>query len=199
MSFLPVLTVFVSLVSIVLTQHYLYGQPSPYYQNNRQFFSDQIIARPLRAVVVLNGKSVNGVINFEQHNGNVRVYGKINGLTPGEHGFHVHQFGDLTNGCTSAGGHFNPFNREHGSPEDFIRHVGDLGNIRANDKGEAEVDINDYFITLSGSSSSIIGRAAVVHENVDDLGRGGHETSRTTGNAGGRVACGIIGWADNKD
>jgi len=195
MSFLSVITVLSSLVSIGLSQRFLYGQQSPYF--GTQAFN-RLQYSPSRAVVVLNGKSVNGVITFEQSSGSgVRIFGTISGLTPGYHGFHVHQYGDLTNGCTSAGGHFNPHNREHGSPEDFNRHVGDLGNIIANDKGEAEINIDDYYLTLRGSNS-IIGRALVVHENVDDLGRGGHETSRTTGNAGGRLACGVIGWAMNQ-
>ncbi len=83
-------------------------------------------------------------------------------MTPGYHGFHVHQFGDLTQSCKSAGGHFNPHNKEHGSPEDFNRHVGDLGNIIADENGEAVVDIQDYFLTMNGGPNSIIGRAVVV-------------------------------------
>ena len=118
--------------------------------------------------------------------------GQITGLKEGLHGFHIHEFGDNTNGCTSAGAHYNPLGKEHGAPEDQNRHVGDLGNVSAGSNGVANVDISDRAISLHGAHS-IIGRSLVVHENPDDLGRGGHETSKTTGNAGGRLACGVIG------
>ncbi|KAJ8975456.1 hypothetical protein NQ317_000705 [Molorchus minor] len=91
-----------------------------------------------------------------------------------------------------AGGHFNPHNLTHGAPEDETRHVGDLGNIVADSRGEAHVDITDSFIDLEGEHS-IIGRAVVVHAGEDDLGKGGNAESLKTGNAGGRVACGVIG------
>lgn len=122
----------------------------------------------------------------------MKVSGQITGLKEGLHGFHIHEFGDNTNGCTSAGAHYNPLGKEHGAPEDQNRHVGDLGNVSAGSSGVANVDISDKAISLHGNHS-IIGRSLVVHENPDDLGRGGHETSKTTGNAGGRLACGVIG------
>ncbi|KAK1283929.1 hypothetical protein QJS10_CPB21g00240 [Acorus calamus] len=116
----------------------------------------------------------------------------ITGLTPGPHGFHLHEYGDTTNGCISTGAHFNPKNLTHGAPEDEIRHAGDLGNIIANDDGIAEATIVDSQIHLGGPNA-VIGRAFVVHELEDDLGKGGHELSLTTGNAGGRLACGVVG------
>ena len=105
------------------------------------------------------------------------------------------QFGDNTNGCTSAGPHFNPDGCSHGAPENEkgARHVGDLGNVTAAD-GTAKVDITDGMISLVGEHS-IIGRTVVVHADQDDLGQGGHELSKTTGNAGARSACGVIGIA----
>ena len=120
--------------------------------------------------------------------------GEISGLAAGQHGFHVHQFGDNTDGCTSAGPHYNPDKAEHGAPTDNKgeRHAGDLGNVVAGEDGVAKIDIKDGFISLSGERS-VIGRTVVVHADVDDLGRGGHELSKTTGNAGGRLACGVIG------
>jgi Cu-Zn family superoxide dismutase len=116
----------------------------------------------------------------------------ISGLKPGKHGFHVHAFGDLTDGCTSAGPHFNPFGKTHGAPSDDTRHVGDLGNVEAGADGKVETTITDHLVSLIGQHS-VIGRSIVVHELVDDLGKGGHELSLTTGNAGGRLACGVIG------
>ncbi|KAG0453801.1 hypothetical protein HPP92_025105 [Vanilla planifolia] len=88
--------------------------------------------------------------------------------------------------------HFNPNNLTHGGPEDSIRHAGDLGNIFANSDGVAEATIVDTQIPLSGPTA-IIGRSFVVHELEDDLGKGGKELSLSTGNAGGRLACGVVG------
>ena len=150
----------------------------------------------MKAVCVLKGEKVNGTVFFNQESegGAVTVTGEINSLSKGLHGFHVHEFGDNTNGCISAGAHFNPHGKEHGAPEDENRHVGDLGNVEAGDDGIAKVNITDKLISLTGPLT-IIGRSVVVHADPDDLGKGGHELSKTTGNAGGRLACGVIGVA----
>jgi len=92
-------------------------------------------------------------------------------LSPGLHGFHIHAFGDTTNGCTSTGPHFNPANKAHGAPEDEDRHVGDLGNITVGDDGVGRLDITDRQLSLFGAHS-IVGRAVVVHADPDDLGKG---------------------------
>ncbi|CAL1285706.1 unnamed protein product [Larinioides sclopetarius] len=148
----------------------------------------------MKAVCVLVGEKVKGTVHFTQETPEspVVVTGEISPLSKGLHGFHIHEFGDNTNGCISAGAHFNPHNKEHGAPEDENRHVGDLGNVEVGDDGVAKVNITDKLITLSGPLS-IIGRSAVIHADPDDLGKGGHELSKTTGNAGGRLACGVIG------
>lgn len=141
-----------------------------------------------------SSRNVTGILKIVQTppDGPVTITGTIYGLTEGLHGFHVHEKGDLSMGCTSAGGHFNPENVTHGAPEDTVRHVGDLGNIQANSAGEAVINITDNIISLRGSNS-ILGRAIVVHSGEDDLGKGNNSLSLTTGNAGDRWACGVVG------
>ncbi|XP_028756902.1 superoxide dismutase [Cu-Zn], chloroplastic [Neltuma alba] len=153
-----------------------------------------VAAASKKAVAVLKGNSaVEGVVTLTQEDdGPTTVNVRVTGLTPGPHGFHLHEYGDTTNGCMSTGAHFNPNNKTHGAPEDEVRHAGDLGNIVANADGIAEATITDNQIPLIGPNS-VVGRALVVHELEDDLGKGGHELSLTTGNAGGRLACGVVG------
>ncbi|XP_063845849.1 superoxide dismutase [Cu-Zn]-like isoform X1 [Scylla paramamosain] len=126
----------------------------------------------------------------------VLIQGRVSGLTPGHHGFHVHAEGDLSGKCTAAGGHFNPFQTNHGSPYDNPirdRHVGDLGNIQADRYGNADIYIHDTVISLDPASHAYIGnKAIVIHQGRDDLGRGGNPDSLKTGNAGGRAGCGLI-------
>ncbi|KZT56337.1 copper zinc superoxide dismutase [Calocera cornea HHB12733] len=152
----------------------------------------------VKAVAVLRGDSpVKGVITFEQESESapVKISGELFNLDPNaERGFHIHELGDNTNGCVSAGPHFNPFKKSHGGPTDAERHVGDLGNIAVDATGKATVSITDSHLSLTGPLS-IVGRTVVVHAGTDDLGKGGHEESLKTGNAGGRSACGVIGIA----
>ncbi|OWM73743.1 hypothetical protein CDL15_Pgr026847 [Punica granatum] len=131
------------------------------------------IAVTKKAVAVLKGNSsVQGTITLTQKdNGPTTVNVRVTGLAPGPHGFHLHEYGDTTNGCISTGAHFNPNNMKHGAPEDRVRHAGDLGNIVANADGVAEATIVDNQIPLSGPNA-VIGRALVVHELEDDLGKG---------------------------
>merc|ERR1719183_1006805 len=138
-------------------------------------------------------------VHASNADGSTSVKGAFTGLEAGLHGLHVHEFGDTTNGCMSTGPHFNPFGKDHGAPTDENRHAGDLGNITVNDDGSCEVDITDKQIPLEGANN-IIGRAFVIHELEDDLGKGDHsepgtqgKTSLTTGNAGARLACGVVG------
>ena len=146
-----------------------------------------------KAIAVLHGTKtggdVSGEVTFTKVEGGVRVVAEIKGLKPGEHGFHIHEFGDVSSpDAMSAGGHFNPDNAEHAGPHSDKRHVGDLGNIKANDKGVAKLDMVDKQLSFSGPHS-IIGRGLIVHENADDM------KTPKTGNAGPRAAAGVIGVA----
>ena len=136
-----------------------------------------------------SGSAVKGTVTFTKVEGGVKVVADLEGLTPGDHGFHIHQFGDCSApDATSAGGHFNPHGAPHAGPTAEIRHAGDLGNITAEASGKAHYERLDPSLKLDGAES-IIGRGVIVHANADDL------KTQPTGNAGGRVACGVIGVA----
>ncbi|CAM9313121.1 unnamed protein product [Choristocarpus tenellus] len=123
--------------------------------------------------------------------------GEITGLRPGRHGIHIHVFGDFSEGLVSAGGIFNPFSKNHGAPDDEDRMVGDLGNVDVDEAGNCKIHIEDRMVRLIGPHS-IIGRSIIIKAGEDDLGRGGHELSLTTGNAGARMAGGVVGIAASK-
>ena len=153
----------------------------------------------LKGIAVFQNK-LSGYVSFIQVNDNnnndveVRVNGIIKGLKKGKHGIHIHRYGNLLSvNCKGCGGHFNPHNKDHGGRNDKNSHAGDLGNITANEKGIAKFRfvLKDK-ITMKGKHS-IFGRSIVIHEGVDDLGKGGHADSLTTGHAGGRIDCAVIG------
>ena len=139
---------------------------------------------------------VSGVVNFIQEGKNLHIDYEILGLTDGEHGFHIHEYGDLTDGCESACSHFNPYGHEHGGLDSEVRHLGDLGNVTSKD-GKAKGRISTDTISLEmGKINCIVGRMIIVHADRDDLGLGGDAESLKTGNAGKRVGCGVIGLAE---
>ncbi|KAK4181233.1 superoxide dismutase [Triangularia setosa] len=150
----------------------------------------------VKAVAVVRGDSkVSGSVVFEQEteNGPTTITWDITGHDANaKRGMHIHTFGDNTNGCTSAGPHFNPYGKTHGNRTDENRHVGDLGNIETDAQGNSKGTVTDNLIKLIGPES-VIGRTVVVHAGTDDLGKGDTEESLKTGNAGARPACGVIG------
>ena len=153
--------------------------------------------KPITAIAVFFGE-INGSVKFTEdlNEGLVRVDLNITGLKPNSlHGFHVHEAGDLTDKCTSMCAHFNPYGKNHGCPGMKERHVGDLGNIKTNSKGEAKYYFYDDVIKLRGSKCNIIGRGLIIHEDKDDCGQGGNAESLKTGNAGKRIACAVIGYS----
>lgn len=127
-----------------------------------------------------------GVVHFTQSGDKIKVEAIIEGLKPGPHGFHIHENGDCSAAdFSSAGGHFNPGHKSHGSTEAGEKHAGDMGNITADNKGKAKLTIELSGVTLSGAES-IVGKSVIIHEKVDDF------KTQPTGNAGARWACGVI-------
>ena len=118
------------------------------------------------------GNRTAGTVTFTPNGDRVRVLAKVTGLASGAHGFHIHEKGDCSApNFSSAGGHFNPLGAPHGSPTDPKHHVGDFGNIEANDQGTARFERVFYWLTLSGTNS-ILNRAVVVHEAPKTAGMG---------------------------
>ena len=149
------------------------------------------LAASARATLMPVGDSgVNGDLNFEIDNGGVRVTGSFTGLKPGAtHAFHIHEFGNCTAAdASSAGGHFNPAAAAHGNREaGGEHHAGDIPNQVAGADGVAAVDQRlDGLQIGGGGEMDIIGRGVIVHADADDY------TTQPTGNAGGRIACGVI-------
>lgn len=140
-----------------------------------------------------SGSQVQATVTFTRQDGHVLVVAEASGLTPGGlHGFHIHEYGDCSKpDATSAGGHFNPLGHAHGAPEGSPRHVGDLGNLRADAQGRARLEWKDPLIRLDGPTS-ILGRSMIIHAKADDL------KTQPTGDAGGRWACGVIGAVAGK-
>lgn len=153
------------------------------------FFLSANVEAPTSAIVELNptkGNHVAGTVVFTQVAGGVEIEANVTGLTPGKHGFHVHEHGDCSaHDASSAGGHFNPTKKKHGGPDSPERHVGDFGNLVADKNGVAHYKRVDTVISLTGPDS-IIGKSIVVHADEDDL------TTQPTGNSGARIACGVI-------
>jgi Cu-Zn family superoxide dismutase len=150
------------------------------------------------AIAVFNNDNIKGTVRFtEDLDANrVRIDVSIKGLTPNSlHGFHVHEAGDLTDKCTSMCAHFNPYGKTHGCPGMKERHVGDLGNLSTNAKGEAMYSFYDNAIKLRGTRCNILGRGLIIHADQDDCGHGGNAESLKTGNAGKRIACAVIGYS----
>ncbi len=146
------------------------------------------------AVAVLHptaGQRCRGLVHFVPEGQSVKVVADIEGLNPNQkHAFHIHQYGDCSapDGL-SAGGHYNPEGHPHGLPTTENRHAGDLGNVQADSEGKAHYELTVDNISIMGQRNPIIGRAVIVHAKPDDA-------SQPVGNAGGRIACGVIGIAN---
>lgn len=159
---------------------------------------DFFYPRQVIGIAYLDTPTIKGTVHFYENltSNTVLVDINLSGLpTSSKLGFHIHEAGDLSDGCKSACAHFNPYNTTHGGKDSTVRHVGDLGNITTDAKGVCKMKFEDHMIKLRGDDLSIIGRSIVIHEKTDDLGKGGDEESLKTGNAGKRIACAVIGYS----
>jgi Cu-Zn family superoxide dismutase len=154
--------------------------------------------KAIQAVAVFDSKKIKGTVYFTEDLKNDCIEIKINivGLKKNAlHGFHVHEAGDLTQHCESMCAHFNPYGKTHGCPGVKERHVGDLGNLETDGNGQADYIMYDNVIKLRGTKANIIGRGLIIHQDPDDCGKGGFPDSLTTGHAGKRIACAVIGYS----
>ena len=152
---------------------------------------------PIKATSVVgpNGKSCDGtepekpctgIVTLEQPNADtITITWDIKNLgEPGsKHGFHVHEKADFSDGCKSAGPHWNPLNLDHGAPEDEIRHVGGLGNIIADADGHSKGSMSDHQVKLFDHEKfgSVVGRSMMIHAKEDDLGLGDNSKANEPG------------------
>lgn len=148
------------------------------------------------AIAVIHGtkgnEKVHGTVKFTDTGSGVKVVAHVEGLNAnGEHGFHIHEFGDCSApDAASAGGHYNPEKHDHGKPGEGKAHVGDMGNLKADANGVAHLEVTLPAATITGKNA-ILGRGVIVHAKPDDF-------SQPVGNAGPRIGCGVIGVAQVK-
>jgi Cu-Zn family superoxide dismutase len=145
-------------------------------------------ARATAQLQPTKGSKAFGEATFEQAGPKVRVIVFAQGLTPGrEHGFHIHEAGDCSSGDgMSAKGHFNPYGKPHAAHTSPERHAGDLPSLKAGKDGRAKIDVELDIITIAPGPASIVGRGLIIHADPDDF------KTQPTGNAGARIACGVI-------
>jgi Cu-Zn family superoxide dismutase len=134
-----------------------------------------------------SGSTATGTVTFAQKSdGSVDVTAHLTSVPPGVHGFHIHDKGDCGDNGNAAGGHFNPATVAHGAPSADPHHAGDFGNVTADAQGVVQVSFNTRSITVAPGTNSVVGHAVILHGNPDDL------VTQPTGNAGPRIACGVV-------
>ena len=134
-----------------------------------------------------SGSTASGTVKLTQlGDGSVRVTVDLTGVPPGVHGFHIHDKGDCGDNGNAAGGHFNPASTAHGAPAADPHHAGDFGNVSADSDGRVHSEFTTRSVTVEAGPNSAVGHAVILHANPDDL------VTQPTGNAGARIACGIV-------
>lgn len=145
---------------------------------------------PTKAHAVLTpaeGSSLQAAVNFTEVAGGVQVNAWVLGAEPGDHGFHLHEVGDCSaSDFTSAGGHFNPTAVQHGGPTDALHHAGDWGNMVVSSVGSGSLSVTTNMLSVGPGANSVVGRAVILHGGTDDL------VSQPSGDAGPRIACGVV-------
>jgi Cu-Zn family superoxide dismutase len=186
---------------IPFSLYYTYQIYSESSTKNNVCNDTNMLDRAKKAICIMNpdgDSTAKGIVEMGQIQPNrpVHIKAVFTGLAVNsKHGFHIHQWGNLTKGCSTAGPHFNPENKSHGGPDSEERHVGDLGNVVSDSQGNGKYELVDSKITLFGVNS-VVGRSCVLHKDEDDLGLGNFSDSKTTGHSGSRIACGVIGLTD---
>jgi superoxide dismutase, Cu-Zn family len=143
--------------------------------------------RAMATLDARSGSTVTGQAAFTEGPGGVKVVVHVENAPPGLHGLHIHEKGDCSDfEAKSAGGHFNPSGAEHAGPMDEKHHAGDLGNIEVKADGTGDLTITSTMLTVKEGPNSVVGRSVIFHEKADDL------KTQPTGNAGGRLACGVV-------
>ena len=135
----------------------------------------------------ISGSTAQGVIHFQElAGGEVEVHADLTGVPPGVHGFHIHEFGDCGDNGNAAGGHFNPLSAPHAGPDSASHHAGDFGNVTADASGRVNARFTTRSLKVTAGTTSAVGHAVILHANPDDL------ATQPTGNAGGRISCGVV-------
>jgi Cu-Zn family superoxide dismutase len=163
----------------------------------------EVEAAPVTAAIAVihptTGNEIAGIVTFTATDGGVKIVADVTGLTPGKHGFHIHEFGDISDSAKamSTGGHYDPNGTHHHAlvdadrPDAMPHHAGDMGNLVADTAGKAHLEIVLQGVSLMGPANPLVGRAVIIHATSDDGGQ-------PVGNAGGRVGQGVIGIAKAK-
>jgi Cu-Zn family superoxide dismutase len=134
-----------------------------------------------------SGSTAKGTVRFlDAGQEGIEVTVDLSGVPAGVHGFHVHEKGDCGKNAQNAGGHFNPAAMVHGAPDAVSHHAGDFGNVTASEKGEVHAHFMTHSISINYGTNGVVGHAVVLHGNPDDL------VSQPAGNAGPRIACGVV-------
>jgi superoxide dismutase, Cu-Zn family len=147
-------------------------------------------AGPATATATIEARSnstISGSATFEQTGNKVKVTVEISGATPGQHGLHIHEKGDCSDPAgKSAGDHFNPLQKEHGSLDKPMHHAGDFGNLTVGEDGKGKIEFETDTISLAPGATAVLNRSIVVHEKPDDT------VTQPSGNSGARIGCGVI-------
>jgi len=133
-----------------------------------------------------SGSDVAGTVTFNQDGDNVTMTVNASGLTPGEHGIHIHETADCSaDDATSTGGHWNPASDDHGKWDAEHFHMGDIGNLTADEDGNAQLTFttDKWCLGCEDASKNIMDKGLIIHADADDF------ETQPTGNAGGRIGC----------